>query len=246
MPNRLTALDFMTAAVDLRTGTFNDRWKELIRFLFGDVAAISSATAVINRNDYGSLNALGLGAADEGYVAFETTLGHLLRWTGAVWEFAPGDPGNGYFEHYAIAPQSVGWALCDGSATSYLTIGATLTVTAITPPNMSGFYLKGGAYAGATVAAGGSTAVGATGTGSATGATDNDTGITEAAPSPLTTVDNNLDGSTVPVASQVHLHTPFVAHNHTITLSIPSLSVPALGIGTIDTAHVNAPIYFRR
>jgi hypothetical protein len=122
MPTRLTNLDFQTSAVDT-VGKFTSRWQELMRLLFGDVAAVSSATAIINRNDYGSLNTLGLGAGDAGYVAFETAYGHLLRWTGAVWEFAPGDCGNKFFRDFIGTPQETGWALCDGSATDYLKLG---------------------------------------------------------------------------------------------------------------------------
>lgn len=96
-----------------------------------------------------------LGAGDAGYIGWVTDFGHAVRWTGAVWEFAPGDPGNGFFQHYAIAPQAVGWQECDGTATTYLTVGgATLTATAITPPDLktTGAYLKSGAaYTGVVV-----------------------------------------------------------------------------------------------
>lgn len=155
MPNRLTPLDFQTAAVEQNTGTFTTRWEMLLRALFGDVAAVASLPAIINRFAFAAQPSLG--ASDEGYIAFETTYGHLLRWTGAIWEFAPGDPGNGFFQDFAIAPQPAGWKLCDGSATDYLVVGAAaLTVAAITPPNLSGaaiFRKSAAAYTGVIDAA---------------------------------------------------------------------------------------------
>lgn len=145
------------AAIELRTGIWTLEWGRWIQLLFAQVDTLTTAVNAlpgVNVKTYTELNALGLGVADEGYLAFEPNYGHFLRWTGTVWQFAPGDPGNGYFEDFAIAPQQVGWALCDGSATDYLTVGAvSLSVTAITPPNLSGYYRKGaGSYTGTLVA----------------------------------------------------------------------------------------------
>lgn len=95
---------------------------------------------------------------EDGLLYFVTDYGHLVRWNGslAVWKFGPGDPGNGYFADYAITPQAVGWALCDGSATNYLVVGASaLTTAAITLPDLitTGVYRRGGAYTGVVAAA---------------------------------------------------------------------------------------------
>lgn len=145
------------AAIELRTGIWTLEWGRWIQLLFAQVDTLTTAVNAlpgVNVKTYTELNALGLGISDAGYLAFEPNYGHFLRWTGTVWQFAPGDPGNGYFEDFALAPQQVGWALCDGSATDYLTVGGvSLSATAITPPNLSGYYRKGGAaYSGVLVA----------------------------------------------------------------------------------------------
>lgn len=93
-----------------------------------------------------------LTGAEAGYTAFVTDYGHFVRWTGSVWQFAPGDVGNGFRRDYAIAPQEVGWQLMDGSATTYLVVGgATLTTAAYTTPNLTGspaFFKSIAAYTG--------------------------------------------------------------------------------------------------
>ena len=79
-----------------------------------------------------------LTGADAGYLAYVTDYGHLVHWTGTVWEFAPGDVGNKFRRDFMGAPQEVGWQLMDGSATTYLTVGAaTLTTSAYTTPDWS-------------------------------------------------------------------------------------------------------------
>lgn len=100
----------------------------------------------------------GLTPEEDGLLYFVTDYGHLVRWNGslAVWKFGPGDPGNGFFADYAIAPQAAGWALCDGSVTNYLVVGAaTLTVAGVTLPDLitTGVYRRGGAYTGTVLGA---------------------------------------------------------------------------------------------
>lgn len=181
---------------------------------------------------------LGLSADDNGLLYFVTDYHQLVRWDGsaAVWKFAPGH-GNGYFRDFGITPQEVGWALCDGSGTTYLVVGgATLTTASFTTPNLSGLpaYKKSAAaYTGTVVAAGGSTGTGTTGTGTTgTGTTANDGGTF--APTIFNAADTAASINTT-------------AHTHSIPgLSVPGLSVPALSIGSIDTAHLNVLPYFKR
>jgi hypothetical protein len=103
----------------------------------------------------------GLGAADAGRLFDLTDYGHRIMWTGAVWTFAPGDIGNGFLRPHAVVPQEVGWQECDGTVTNYLTLGAAVTVTAFTTPNLKGtpaVLLSGAVYTGtlpATVTSGG-------------------------------------------------------------------------------------------
>lgn len=83
-----------------------------------------------------------LGLNDVGYIGLESQFGHLLRWTGAAWEFAPGDGGNGFLLGFPVAPQAVGYGLCDGSVYSYLVVGATLTTANYTTPTSADVYFR--------------------------------------------------------------------------------------------------------
>jgi hypothetical protein len=69
------------------------------------------------------------GMEHQGYLFFHTTYLHFLRWTGAVWEWAPGELGGGFFCGFAIDP-GLGWKECDGTSTTYLKgDGTTRTLT---------------------------------------------------------------------------------------------------------------------
>lgn len=109
-----------------------------------------------------------LGVHDAGFLFACTDFGHILRWNGAAWTFLPGDSGNGYFADFAISPDASLWAPCDGTATTYLTLGATLTTTAFTTPNLqsggaagTGVYRKGSAAYSSTVLTSGGVLTGA-------------------------------------------------------------------------------------
>lgn len=101
-----------------------------------------------------------LGVNDAGFLFYVTDFAHLMKWSGAVWEFI--DEGNAYFADFAVAP-GTGWVLCDGSASSYLVAGATLTTTVFNTPNLTtggtgatGVYRKGGAaYSASIITTGG-------------------------------------------------------------------------------------------
>lgn len=195
-----------------------------------------------------------LAAGDAGYVAFVTDYGHFVRWTGTVWEFAPGDVGNGFFRAFAITPQEVGWGLCDGSSYTYLVVGgATLTTGSITTPNLSGTaaYLKaGGAYTGTIAAASGasgSTAPGITGS-TASESSHTHTGTTDNTPNATGTTRDTLAIDMYAFSVTQHNHTFTTgagsAHSHGVgTLAVDSHTH---GIGTLDPAHVDVLYYVRR
>lgn len=90
-----------------------------------------------------------LGVNDTGFYFQCTDCRHIVTWTGTAWVFA--DSGSGYFADFAVAPDVNGWALCDGSVTDYLMVGAVLSMPAFTTPNLTsgdggqGVYRKGGA-----------------------------------------------------------------------------------------------------
>lgn len=250
------------AAVELQTGTFTEVWRKFFEQVSGQQAAIIAAVnAVPGVNVWALAAQPTLGPADAGYLAFVTDYGHFVRWTGTVWQFAPGDVGNGFFRPFAITPQEVGWQLCDGTATTYLVVGgATLTTAAFTTPALttSPAYLKtGAAYTGAAVAKSGSTGTGTTGTGT-TGTGTTGTGTTGAPTAGVAightttptivqsgtgvTVSGFLTGNVIDDGVQTHpipgLSVP--------GLSVPGLSVPALAVGTIDVEHLVVLPYFRR
>ena len=97
-----------------------------------------------------------LSPGDAGFIFSVSDYNHRVRWSGSIWEWAPGDPGNDRIELLRAAPVGNGWQLCDGTATDFLTVGgAALTTTNFTTPNISGNpgYLKAGAaYAGVAAA----------------------------------------------------------------------------------------------
>jgi len=249
MAVRLTTLDLQTPAIDTKVGTFMGRWQELIRGLFTDVAAVASLPAVINRGTSTELNALGLGASDESYLAFETVTGHVLRWTGTAWTFAAGDVGNKFKRDFWGTPQEDGWVLCDGGASSYLQLGATLSLTAFTTPNLSGspaFHKSIAAYTGtieaaiapalsgstanATATVSGSTANESAhthGGGSLSGSTASEgTGNTGLSNNPTVEADINRDGNTFYLTAD-HTHDgPSHAHG------VGTLAVGTSGAGS--------------
>lgn len=71
-----------------------------------------------------------------------TTYNHIVQWTGRAFEFEKGDLGTGYLQEFTSAPTSDGWASCDGSETTVLTVGTTLGTDTVTTPIQSGFYLR--------------------------------------------------------------------------------------------------------
>lgn len=243
------------SAVELRNGLWTLEWGRWMQLLFSQVDSLTttvSGVIGVNTKTYTECNALGLGASDEGYLAFEPNFGHLLRWSGSAWAFAAGDVGNGFFRDFAIAPQEVGWALCDGAATTYLTLGATLSATAFTTPDLRGYYKRGAAaYTGSQVAAaltGNTGAAGAHDHGGATGSESSHTHDWSFSASVT------ADGVSVPqyVSSggqPFHIEasgttTSGTAHSH----SISSQADHTHSGGTLaaEPAHVDVLPYFRR
>ena len=116
-------------------------WLELLKTLNNDLATVEA----VQIRRWALADQPTLAAGDSGYLAFVTDYGHLVRWTGTVWELAPGDVGNRFMRFFVGAPQdSAFWQLADGTATTFLTLGgATLTTTAFTTPNVpAGTFIK--------------------------------------------------------------------------------------------------------
>lgn len=77
-----------------------------------------------------------LAASDAGRAAYVSDTKHFVVWNGTAWEFT-GDAA-GRYEDFASAPDLSAYALCDGSGTTLLTVGATLTLAAFVTPNLAG------------------------------------------------------------------------------------------------------------
>lgn len=99
----------------------------------------------------------GLGVNDAGLLFYGTDFGHIWRWSGSAWTFAPGDDGSGYIAMYTAAPNTPGsaaWFLIDGTSPTIQSLTDT-TTQAITLAAIAGAFFKAGiAWTGATVAAG--------------------------------------------------------------------------------------------
>lgn len=107
-----------------------------------------------------------LGSNDTGLLIHEPTYEHTLRWSGAAFAFAPGDPGGGYIVLASAAPVGAGWVACDGAAHNVLTATGGLAATA-TPAAAAGYVKLAAAY-NAARAAGGRTTSDSAGTPSGT------------------------------------------------------------------------------
>lgn len=249
-------IPFRAALVNLTSGIVDDQlWQDFFRSLRTDVDAVQQAVSVVlgvNYKTVAQLNALALTVDNTGYTARVTTYEHLVYWTGTAWDWLDGDrPGR--FELRAVAP-GTGFQLCDGTATTYLAVGATLTEPAFTTPNPSdGTFLKrlaaytgaidaavapGGSLSGSTAAAGGHDHGGATGS-AGTGASGHRHGSI--------TVDDNNDGLRQTV---MNFADPDAAHTHTITaVGDHTHGNGTLGV-TIDATgtpkSLGALLYFRR
>lgn len=80
---------------------------------------------------------------DIGLLVNVTDYCHVLRWTGAAWEWAPGEVPGGYVAHFLAAPSSNGWVLVNGSATTILkSDGTTSSVTPYDVTSMGLPYLR--------------------------------------------------------------------------------------------------------
>ncbi len=269
------AVPFLPVNTPINAGGVTDQtWKQ---FFINLVGSITSLTTIVNAvpgvNTFTVATQPLLGVGDAGYLGWLSDYNHFVRWTGVTWEFFGGD-GNGFFSDYAITPQGIGWQLCDGSVVNYLTIGALLTETAFTTPDLiatPAYRKAAAAYTGAINAKSGSTATGTTGTDvtgdtspGVTGNTDDESahthfvGVVTTGPSGEVTVST----ATLDVSVGAHLHTHTTngtsnagsAHHHgtsAITVnahhhSVPGLSIPNLGVGTIDVENLGVLPYFRQ
>lgn len=232
-------------------GTMPEVWQ---RYLLSLTGLLDTVTTIVNTipgvNLFTVATQPALGVADVGYLGWVSDVAHTVRWDGSAWQWFDGDrPGR--FADFAIAA-GTGWALCDGSATSYLTVGgAALTLTSFTTPNLSGspaYKKSAAAYAGTINAASGVTGTGTSG--DASPVTDAQGSHTHPFLTGVPDFTNPLtaSGAADTYASQFHTHagTTNPSGSHTHTVNAHSHSVPALAVGSLDLSHLNVLPYVRR
>ena len=204
-----------------------------------------------------------LGTADAGTFCFVTDYAHLVYWDGTAFQWGDGDQPYRLAD-FTVAP-ATGWAVCDGTATTVLVVGAaTLTTAALTTPALTttpSYKKSAAAYTGALNAASGSTATGTSGTGTTgtgtTGTGTTGTGTTGSASSAINDTSisfNNGAGVALVAAANGHVHTVpglsipglSVPGLSVPGLSVPGLTVPALAVGTLDMANLAVLPYVRR
>lgn len=214
-------------------GATDQTWLAFFRDSAGAVAALQTVVnALLGVNVFTVATQPTLAAGDAGYLGWLSDYKHVVRWTGSAWEFF-GDSSNGFFADFAIVPQAGSWQLCDGTTTTYLTLGATLTETSFATPNLTGspaYKKTAGAYTGTIAAKSGATDSGTT---DASGA-----GTAIAHTTTPVIVDTNGGGATVTVSG-------FTSGN-VIDNGVQTHGVPGLGVGSIDMAHLDVLPYFRR
>lgn len=206
-----------------------------------------------------------LGLSDAGFLYMPGTYLHICRWSGAAWAIPDG--GGGYIVD-AVAALGAGWQLCDGTATTYLTIsGADLAETAFTTPDensgVAGVYHESiAAYTGTINAA---TAPGISGSVANTTATNqaatatnqNESAHTHAVDPPVTTTSGPSttfawvpDGGGVSGAADNHTHTVDIAsftsaagsaHTHTQDSHNHTQDAHLHGVGTLAVDAAGEP-----
>ncbi len=148
-----------------------------INTLQADVVTLQDAVS-LERKAQADLAALAatLTAADAGLLVEVTDYRHVLRWSGSVWTWGPGEDGRHDIVGLPVDPDdTTGWQLCDGTTVAYLK-GDGTTANFATPDLTSAAnkaaYLKLGTPVSGPNAA---TAPGFSGSGATTGATSGGT-----------------------------------------------------------------------
>lgn len=195
-----------------------------------------------------------LGTDDAGFLLWITTQNHKFRWAGSIWTFI--DSEGGYIADRVSVPTSLGWQLCDGTATDYLQIsGADIVVTAFTTPDTttapSGVYFKSiAAYTGVINAANGPVISGnvanttATNIAAATDITVNSKSLNivtrnveDAGANPVSVVESFDDPHDHDVTDPTHNHTQDI-HTHAATGLVVDATAQPRNMGVLK--------YFRR
>lgn len=205
--------------------------------LQSDVAALQSAGFVITERAVQSglaALALTLNVTNTGLLVEVTDYRHVLRWTGTVWTWGPGEDGRHDIVGLPVDPDdTTGWQLCDGTTVAYLkgdgTTGSFATPDLTSAANKAA-YPKWGSPVSGPNAAVAPTFTGASGSTSAVsaGTPSGTVNINTTATTAVTV----LSAGAVQVAAQGHTHvvsftgSALGTHSHTVT---PSGTISADG-----------------
>ncbi len=177
--------------------------------------------------------ALTLGSKNAGLLVEVTDYRHVLRWSGSVWTWGPGEDGRHDIVGLPVDPDdTTGWQLCDGTTVAYLK-GDGTTANFATPDltsaaNKAAYLKLGTPVAGPNAA----TAPGFTGSGATTGATSGGTPAgTVAAPTFTGNAINFTTNAAVSAVGVTFLTGP-VSPTPTGTNSAPAFTGSALGTHT--------------
>jgi hypothetical protein len=121
-------------------GKLTKAWMTVFERMMAATGVVEQLDDPIAVTDFRTL----LTAGDAGALFAVSDYNHVVRWNGTIFEFGPGDPGNGFYASFAVPPAlSGGWQRCDGSATTYLVVGAaTLQTAAFVTPVVANQYFR--------------------------------------------------------------------------------------------------------
>lgn len=111
-----------------KDGTLTKAWFQVLARVMAATGVVEQLTEPLPVGGFDTP----LTQGDAGALFAVSDYNHVVRWTGSIFEFAAGDPGNGFYAAFAFAPVLTGgWQLCDGSATTYLVVGGPALQTAV-------------------------------------------------------------------------------------------------------------------
>lgn len=177
----------------------------------------------------------GLGSADTGLEYFDAVDSlHIWQWTGAAWDWGPGDRHSGEFGQFDADP-GVGWHLCDGAINQTRYAADGTRVTNFTVPDQREFYLQASAtYTGVGVPAAAPGLTGSTASGAAS-----ITPLNTAGGAANLSIGNTGTDSGGGQAVQSGAGTTVAAHTHIH----PGPSVTDLGhvhlVSPVDAGHIH-------
>lgn len=119
--------------------TFARHWYEYFKGIWQFMIAVRASPKQLLQADLARFTAkLQQNKTQPGVQIWITDFGHVLRWDGAAWDFAPGTERSNWYALFQATgdPPGTGWHLADGATVTYLrSTGDLGTVTIQTIAN---------------------------------------------------------------------------------------------------------------